>query len=176
MSDLVTTISQSNLPAAVKESVIDKWISQARGAKSSMLARAGVHGLQLAHTVTDMGVGALIGASAGAIHATIGLDREVNGTTVPMDAVGAVAAGGLSVLAAHLPGARQAGIIAAELGTVFLFRTSYDFVAAKRKAAGQSVGGAFAGEDHPTGWAAPGGQGVMQAELAALAQSLQPAR
>jgi hypothetical protein len=177
MADLVTTINQSNLPAHAKASMLDHWIDRARGAKSSVLARAGVHGLQAAHTVTEYGAGLITGAAAGAIHATVGLDKQVGDTTVPMDAVAAAAAGVVAIGAAHMPGARQAGIIGAELATIFSFRKVYDYVATKRKAAGQLVGGTFAGEDHPGGWAAPsGGQQSMQAELQALAASLQPVR
>lgn len=172
MADLVTTINQSNLPAAAKASMIDHWIDRARGAKSSVLARAGVHGLQAAHTISEVGAGLVTGAAAGAFHATVGLDKEIGGTTVPMDAVGAVALAGTSIMAAHMPGARQAGIIGSQLGTVFSFRKVYDFVAAKRKAAGQVVGGTFAGEDAPGGWAAPQGHGGMQAELQALVASI----
>jgi hypothetical protein len=171
MADLVTTINQSNLPAAAKASVIDHWIDRARGAKSSVLARAGIHGLQAAHTISEVGSGLVAGAAAGALHATMGLDKQVGSTTIPLDAAGGILLAVTSVAAAHMPGARQAGIIGSQLGTVFAFRKSYDYIAAKRKAAGEKVGGSFAGEGEDQ-WAAPGGHASMQAELQALAASL----
>ena len=170
MADLVSTVHASNLPAAAKASIIDRWIDKARGAERSVLARAGIHGMQAVHTITDVSVGLVTGAAAGFVHATIGLDKQMGDVTVPIDAVGAGVMAAVAIGGAHIPGARQAGVIAAELGTVFAFRKVYDFTAAKRKAAGQAVGGTFAGED--TSWAAPAGHQGMQAELQALAQSL----
>jgi hypothetical protein len=175
MADLIHAVHHSNLPAHHKASLIDKWIGMARGTRSAILTRAGVHGMQAVHTVGEVGGGLLTGAAAGAWDAVFGLDHGAS--KIPIDAV---VGGGLAALAiggAHLPGARQAGVIGSQLGTVFSFRKVRDFVAAKRKAAGKPVG--FTGEDNSSGdWGTPGfsGPGNANEQIAALAASLEPHR
>jgi len=168
MADLVRAIHASNLPSHHKETLVDKWIAQARGAGPKALAKIGVHGMQGVHAVTEAGSALVIGGAAGAVHATIGLDHG----KVPTD----LALGGLlallSIYKADAPAARQAGVIGSQLLTVFSFRKVYDFTAGHRKAKGLPVGGGFAGED---AWSAPGMYGEdPQAALAQLARSLHP--
>lgn len=175
MADLVRAIETSNLSAHHKASFVDKVMGMARSGKSSVLARAGSHGIATVHTIGELGTGAVVGAAAGMLHATVGLDHKQGAHVIPLDAAGAAGFGLLSIGIAHMEPAasRASSAVAGKLATVFAFRKGYDFTAEKRKAAGKSVAGTFGSDEE---WANPGigadGSNAAEAALLRLSNRL----
>jgi hypothetical protein len=156
-TDLVHSIASSNLPTHHKRSIIGDWMGRARSGGAGLARRVGTHGMASVHVVRDFGEGAMTGAALAAVHATVGLDVEIPGTKhkVPADLGVALLGAGIAIGMPLQDGARDARTIGAQAGAIFSFRKVYDFVAAKRKAAGHTVP-AFSG-DYAEEWS--GNQG-----------------
>jgi hypothetical protein len=146
MSNLAVlgAVESSNIPARQK-SLIRRYYDKAMGSGSSSLARAKRHVIGGAQVIRQGGESALVGAALGALAVELptGLDVHVGSSpAIPVDAVVAAVGLGASVLLAHenvSDDLRNAGAAAA---TVFAYRKSHDYFAAKAVAKGITPGSA----------------------------------
>ena len=139
-------IESSNIPAREK-SLIRRYWDNARGGGSRGLARVGRHLRGGAQVLRQGGESAIVGAALGALHVELptGLDAHVGSSPpIPVDAVVAVAGLGGAILMAHdaySDDMRNAGAAAA---TVFAFRKTHDFLAARAASKGITPGSVVA--------------------------------
>jgi hypothetical protein len=113
----------------------DKYMGGAMS--SASLTKAKIHVIETGQSIRQTSEGAVMGAALGAAHAELGLDHK----GIPVDAVIAVVgAVGRGALADQSVGV-DIGNIGASAASVFAFRKTYDFVHAKKMAAGQKPAG-----------------------------------
>lgn len=147
---LVHSVSSSNM-SDYSKSALGALIDQIKGGGRSTMAKIGVHGFATVNVVREYAEAGITGTILGAAHVMLpdgGLDLAIPGTQleIPLDAAGAVVLGALAIWKPLDLGATDARSIGANMGAIWAFRKTYDFVAAKQKKAGGKVGGKFAGE------------------------------
>lgn len=123
------------------------WYNRVKDASggSGAMARAKMHAAAAGQAVRQGGEAILVGAALGAAHVQLSTGLDVR--KVPVDAVvGALGLLGGAAFAHEEFGVdlRNSGAAAA---TVFAFRKTYAFMAAKKTAAGGKPGGTFSGDD-----------------------------
>lgn len=147
MSDALVfdSIAQANLPMRDK-SVIRKWVDRvSQGTMGMVGVRARSHVVAGGNALRQGAESAVVGGALGMLHAELptGLDMVVKGHNVALDGAGGLLALGASIafggedMHHELRNAGAMGV------GVFAFRKGYDFIAAKKIAAGQKPGGAF---------------------------------
>jgi hypothetical protein len=104
---------------------------------SASMTKAKLHVVETGQSIRQGSESMITGGLLGAAHAELGLDHK----GVPVDAiVGAVGLIGRAALASETVGV-DAGNVGAAAMSVFTFRKTYDFVHAKKMAAGQKPAG-----------------------------------
>ena len=134
-----------------ESSLGQRWRALSTSGKMNALSRVQKHGLASVNVVRQYAESGVMGGLLGAAHVMLphGLEIPIPNSQwkVPLESVVMVAGG---LIAASAPSdnlsddARNLGAAAA---SVWAFRKSFDFMATKRRAAGQLVGGKFGGED-----------------------------
>jgi len=153
---LVHSIESSNLPSAKKSALAGMIDRMRSGGRAGLIARVGKHGMATAHVVRQYGEAGVTGAALGLAHVMLptGLDVAIPKTKVhiPIDLVGAVIGAGVAMAMPYEEGSTDARNVGSSMATVYAFRKTYDFLAAKAKKAGKKVGGTFAGEGDEDEW------------------------
>lgn len=143
---ILGAVEQSNIPSRQK-SLIRRYYESALGHGGAGLSRVKKHVTGGAQALRQGGESVVIGAALGALHVELptGLDAHVgNSPAIPVDGVLAVAGLGAAVLMAHenvSDDLRNAGAAAA---TVFAFRKTHDFLAARAASKGVTPGSVVA--------------------------------
>lgn len=122
-------VESSNLPHAEK-SMFRKYFDRMSGGH---MARAKKHVAAGGNTIRQGGGALMVGGILGAISAKLpnGLDANVRGKTVPVDALVAVAGLGLGVVAAHEEFGQDLTNAGATATGIFAFRQTEKLVKAK---------------------------------------------
>jgi len=107
------------------------------GGSVTTMTKAKLHVIEGGQAIRQTSEGALTGAALGLAHAEVGLDYK----GIPIDAVVAAAAAfGRGALAQEAIGT-DVGNVGAACASVFSFRKTFDFIHAKKLAAGQKPAG-----------------------------------
>ena len=146
----LAAVHSSNMASEHKSAIRSFW-EQAKGRSSSIMSRGGAHLRSTGATVRQGGESLLVGGLLGAAHVELpnGLDVKIPNSTIAIPVDGAIAVGGMvgGILLANEEGGTDLRNAGASAASVFAFRKTYDFLAAKKKSSGGKVGGTFAGED-----------------------------
>jgi hypothetical protein len=145
---VLDAVSSSNLSRDEK-SAIAKWADRVSGGRAAkMIERVGLaRGIQVGGVLQSVRAGSeslLVGGGLGLLHAHVGLD--VTDKKIPLDGV-AAALGlvGGALLAGETVG-EDARNLGASAASVYSFRQSFRFAAAKKIKGGAQPKGTFAGE------------------------------
>jgi hypothetical protein len=115
-----------------KPSVFRRWIDKMTGAERG-LSRVRAHVSETALAVRQVGEGVVVGAALGAAHAKLAGGLDVKG--VPADLALGLLGAGTGIAFANEPFAHDLRNVGTGCATVFAFRKTADFLAAKKVAA-----------------------------------------
>jgi hypothetical protein len=143
---VLNAVEGSNIPSRQK-SLIRRYYENALGHGGRGLGRVKAHAMGAAHVLRQGGESVVVGAALGALHVELptGLDVHIGSSpAIPADAVLGVVGLAGAVLLAHeevSSDLRNAGSAAA---TVFAFRKTHDFLAARAASKGVTPGSVVA--------------------------------